>query len=64
MDKYVLAIDQGTSSTRCILFDSCANIVGSHQVEHRQITPQPGWVEHDPLEIWVMSNGLRLRCKG
>ncbi len=50
--KYVAAIDQGTTSTRCILFDARGSIVASHQREHTQIYPQPGWVEHDPLEIW------------
>ena len=53
MSKYVAAIDQGTTSTRCILFDTHGSIVGSHQLEHAQIYPQPGWVEHDPLEIWT-----------
>jgi len=49
--KIIAAIDQGTTSTRCILFDSAGKIVGQDQIEHRQIFPQPGWVEHDPLEI-------------
>ncbi len=52
MPKYVVAIDQGTTSTRCILFDHGGNIVVADQREHRQIYPQPGWVEHDALEIW------------
>jgi glycerol kinase len=52
MPKYIAAIDQGTTSTRCILFDHAANIVAAEQEEHRQIYPQPGWVEHDALEIW------------
>jgi glycerol kinase len=52
MSKYVAAIDQGTSSTRCILFDHAGNIVASDQKEHAQIYPKPGWVEHDALEIW------------
>ncbi len=47
----VAAIDQGTTSSRCILFDRGGRIVASHQLEHRQITPRPGWVEHDPDEI-------------
>lgn len=51
MKKIIAAIDQGTTSTRCILFDSAGKIVGQDQIEHRQIFPQPGWVEHDPLEI-------------
>jgi glycerol kinase len=52
MPKYVAAIDQGTTSTRCILFDHAGNIVAADQKEHEQIYPQPGWVEHDALEIW------------
>ncbi len=53
MKKYVVAIDQGTTSTRCILFTKQGQIVGSAQKEHKQIYPQPGWVEHNPLEIWA-----------
>jgi glycerol kinase len=53
MPKYCAAIDQGTTSSRCILFDHGGNIVSVAQKEHRQIFPQPGWVEHDPLEIWT-----------
>src|SRR5213593_1407294 len=52
MARYVASIDQGTTSTRCILFDAASNAVASAQREHRQIFPRPGWVEHDPLEIW------------
>jgi glycerol kinase len=52
MSKYVAAIDQGTTSTRCILFDHAGNIVAADQKEHGQIYPKPGWVEHDALEIW------------
>jgi len=52
MAKYVAAIDQGTTSTRCILFDHGGNIVAVDQKEHQQIYPKPGWVEHDALEIW------------
>ncbi|MFT7669931.1 MAG: glycerol kinase [Planctomycetota bacterium] len=48
----IAAIDQGTTSTRCILFDADGEALGSSQLEHKQIFPQPGWVEHDPLEIW------------
>lgn len=50
--KYVAAIDQGTTSTRCILFDKQGNIVSVAQKEHEQIYPKPGWVEHNPEEIW------------
>ena len=52
MPKYIAALDQGTTSTRCILFDHAGNISGADQKEHKQIYPRPGWVEHDPLEIW------------
>ena len=52
MPKYIAAIDQGTTSTRCIIFNHDGNIVTVDQKEHRQIYPKPGWVEHDPLEIW------------
>lgn len=52
MKKYIAAIDQSTTSTRCILFDHSGNVVWSAQREHQQIYPRPGWVEHDPLEIW------------
>ncbi|WP_026629566.1 glycerol kinase GlpK [Dyadobacter alkalitolerans] len=52
MSKYVAAIDQGTTSTRCILFNHQGNIVSVGQKEHEQIYPHPGWVEHNPTEIW------------
>lgn len=52
MNKYIGAIDQGTTSTRFILFDHESNVISSHQIEHKQIFPKAGWVEHDPLEIW------------
>jgi glycerol kinase len=50
--KYILAIDQGTTSSRAILFDHAGNIASVTQKEFKQIYPKPGWVEHDPLEIW------------
>ncbi|NLZ76551.1 MAG: glycerol kinase GlpK [Spirochaetales bacterium] len=50
--QYLGAVDQGTTSTRFIIFDRGGAIVASHQIEHAQIFPQPGWVEHDPMEIW------------
>ncbi|MFH8790317.1 glycerol kinase GlpK [Streptomyces roseoverticillatus] len=50
---YVAAIDQGTTSSRCIVFDREGRAVGSDQREHRQIFPKPGWVEHDAAEIWA-----------
>lgn len=49
---YLLALDQGTSSSRSIVFDDCGEIVASMQQEFKQIFPQPGWVEHDPLDLW------------
>ncbi len=52
MATLIAALDQGTTSTRCILFNQSGEIVASNQKEHRQIYPQPGWVEHDPIEIW------------
>jgi glycerol kinase len=52
MQKYVAAIDQGTTSTRFMVFDHGGNAIALDQKEHQQIYPKPGWVEHDPLEIW------------
>lgn len=70
MKKYVLAIDQGTTSSRAIIFDKNANIVSSAQMEFSQICPKSGWVEHNPVEIWetvyevlkeaLFKSGLRL----
>ncbi len=56
--KYVAAIDQGTTSTRCMLFDHGGNVVALAQKEHQQIYPKPGWVEHDPLEIWACTGDV------
>ncbi|MEG3954159.1 glycerol kinase GlpK [Microcoleus sp. herbarium2] len=63
--KYVAAIDQGTTSTRFIVFDRQGQIICSNQQEHQQIYPQPGWVEHHPEEIWqrtqsVIKNALEI----
>ncbi len=58
MPKYIAAIDQGTTSTRCILFDHAGNIVALAQKEHQQIYPKPGWVEHDPLEVWERTQSV------
>ncbi|WP_104200676.1 glycerol kinase GlpK [Cryobacterium sp. Y29] len=52
MTDYILAIDQGTTSSRAIIFDKAGSIVSTGQLEHEQIFPQAGWVEHDPKEIW------------
>ena len=51
--KYIVALDQGTTSSRAIVFDHEQNIVAVGQKEFKQIYPQPGWVEHDPMEIWA-----------
>ncbi|MGH2373631.1 MAG: glycerol kinase GlpK [bacterium] len=69
MHDYLAAIDQGTTGTRCILFDLHGQVIASAYREHRQIFPQPGWVEHDPLEIWsrtqeVIGEALRLSPRG
>ncbi len=56
MKKYIASIDQGTTSTRFIIFNHAGEVVGVDQKEHRQIYPKPGWVEHDPLEIWVRTH--------
>ncbi len=53
MSQYVAAIDQGTTSSRCIIFDAQGQIAAVDQKEHRQIFPRPGWVEHDAAEIWT-----------
>ena len=50
--KFILALDQGTSSSRAIVFDHQGNICSTAQMEFTQYCPQPGWVEHDPMEIW------------
>ena len=52
MEKYILALDQGTTSSRSVVFDKKGNIVSVAQKEFTQYFPKPGWVEHDPLEIW------------
>ena len=52
MKRYIAALDQGTTSSRCILFEQDQNILGTAQRELTQIYPQPGWVEQDPMEIW------------
>ncbi|MBD1826244.1 glycerol kinase GlpK [Microcoleus vaginatus GB1-A2] len=56
--KYVAAIDQGTTSTRFIVFDRLGQIICSNQQEHQQIYPQPGWVEHNPDEIWQRTQSV------
>lgn len=58
MSSYILALDQGTTSSRAIVFDKNGNIISVAQKEFRQIFPQPGWVEHDPEEIWSTQLGV------
>jgi len=50
--EFIISLDQGTSSSRAILFDRKSNLLASHSVKFRQIYPRPGWVEHEPKEIW------------
>lgn len=58
MTRYLLALDQGTTSSRAILFDREGNILRMAQKEFKQIYPEPGWVEHDPMEIWATQIGV------
>ncbi|MDY3004344.1 MAG: FGGY family carbohydrate kinase, partial [Christensenella hongkongensis] len=58
MKKYIVALDQGTTSSRCILFDQKQNIVCVKQKEFAQYFPQPGWVEHIPTEIYSSQYGV------
>ncbi|MBB6118672.1 glycerol kinase GlpK [Nocardiopsis algeriensis] len=60
--QYVAAIDQGTTSSRCILFDRDGNAVSVDQREHRQVFPRPGWVEHDAAEIWSNVEAVLRNC--
>src|SRR4030043_371170 len=53
MKKYILSLDAGTTSNRAILFDHSGKILNTSQREFKQIFPRPGWVEHDPMEIWT-----------
>ena len=52
MGRYIMALDQGTTSSRCILFNKKGEILSMAQKEFTQIYPKPGWVEHNPVEIW------------
>ena len=58
MPDYVGAVDQGTTSTRFMIFDHSGSEVARHQIEHEQILPQSGWVEHDPVEIWERTSSV------
>src|ERR1700686_3495161 len=57
-EQYILALDQGTTSSRAMVFDRQGNVVSVAQKEFGQIYPQPGWVEHDPQEIWSTQAGV------
>src|SRR5687767_15404731 len=62
--RYVLALDQGTTSSRAILFDRGGAIVAVAQKEFRQLFPQPGWVEHDAQEIWATQSAVAVEVLG
>ncbi len=62
MKKYVMALDQGTTSSRCILFDKAGNICSMAQREFTQVYPKPGYVEHNPMEIWSSQLGVAIEA--
>ena len=62
MQNYIMALDQGTTSSRCILFDKKGNICSMAQKEFTQIYPKPGWVEHNPMEIWSSQLAVATEC--
>jgi len=62
MGKYIMALDAGTTSNRCILFDEAGNICSMAQKEFRQFFPNPGWVEHDANEIWSTQLGVAVEA--
>ena len=64
MGRYVIALDQGTTSSRCILFDEQGTICSVAQKEFTQIYPQPGWVEHNPMEIWSSQLSVTMEAMG
>ncbi len=64
MEQYIIALDQGTTSSRCILFNKKGEIVSLAQKEFTQIFPQPGWVEHDPREIWSSQFSVMVEAMG
>lgn len=64
MGKYIMALDQGTTSSRCILFDREGNVCAVAQKEFTQIYPKPGWVEHDPMEIWSSQLSVAIEALG
>ena len=62
MQRYIMALDQGTTSSRCILFDRAGNVCSMSQKEFKQIYPKPGWVEHNPMEIWSSQLAVATEC--
>ena len=56
--KYIMALDQGTTSSRAILFDKEGNVIATSQKEFTQFYPRSGWVEHNPMEIWGSQSGV------
>jgi len=58
MEKYIMSFDQGTTSSRCIIYDKSGKVISSAQKEFKQIYPKAGWVEHDPMEIWSTQIGV------
>ena len=60
--NYIMALDQGTTSSRCILFDKKGNICSMAQKEFKQIYPTPGWVEHNPMEIWASQMSVAMEA--
>ena len=64
MEQYIMALDQGTTSSRCLLFDKNAQICSSAQKEFTQYYPNPGWVEHDPYEIWSTQLSVAVEAMG
>ena len=62
MKNYVIAMDQGTTSSRCILFDRQGEVRAVVQKEFPQIYPRPGWVEHDPMDIWSTQMGVTMEA--
>ncbi|HLK59115.1 MAG TPA: glycerol kinase [Chthonomonadaceae bacterium] len=61
MAQYILALDQGTTSSRAMLFDAAGRVCGREQKEYTQLYPQPGWVEHDPEDIWYSQLGVAVK---
>ena len=60
--RYIIALDQGTTSSRCVIFDNSGKIVQVVQKEFKQIFPEPGWVEHDPMEIYASQYSVMIEA--